>query len=112
MNRVIEWDRDGITIEAVQRHVIEILKDLELERANHLATPIAVERKDEGGARRDESKGENQCGQGQIQTKHDMNDDDDRDRPQMADDHDNDSQALTGGDITRCRALVARDLSV
>ena len=33
---------------------------------------------------------------------------DDRDRPRMADDDDNDSQALTGGDITWCRALVAR----
>ena len=61
-----------------------MLKDLELERANHSATPCAVERKDEGGARRDERKGENRCGQGQTQTKHewdDMNDGDDRDRP-------------------------------
>ena len=37
-----------------------------------------------------------------------MNDGDDRDRPQMADDDANDSQALTCGDITRYRALVAR----
>ena len=37
-----------------------------------------------------------------------MNNGDDRERPQMADDDDNDSQALTGGDITRYRALVAR----
>ena len=37
-----------------------------------------------------------------------MNNGDDRDRPQMADDDDNDSQALTGGNITRYRALVAR----
>ena len=37
LNRVNEWDRDGITIEADQRHVREILKDLELERANHKA---------------------------------------------------------------------------
>ena len=51
LNRVIEWDRDGITIEADQRHVREVMKGLELERANHLATPCAVER-------RDESKGE------------------------------------------------------
>ena len=35
-------------------------------------------------------------------------DGDDRDRPQMADDDANDSQGLTGGDITRYRALVAR----
>ena len=111
LNRVIEWDRDGITAEADQRHVREILKDLELERANHSATPCVVERKDEGGARRDESKGENRCGQGQTQIKHerdDMNDGDDRDRLQMADDDVNDSQALTSGDITRYRAHVAR----
>ena len=39
---------------------------------------------------------------------HDVNDDDDKDRPRMADDDANDSQALTGGDITRFRALDAR----
>ena len=48
LNRVIVWNRDGITIEANQRHVREILKGLELERANHSATPCAVERKDAG----------------------------------------------------------------
>ena len=37
-----------------------------------------------------------------------MNAGDDRDRLQMADDDADDSQALTGGDITRYRALVAR----
>ena len=71
------------------------MKGLELERANHSATPCAVER-------RDESKGENRCGRGQ--TKHrwnDVNDDDNTDRPRMADDDTTDSQALTGGDITR-----------
>ena len=57
-NRVIGWGRDGITIEADQRHVREILKDLQLERANHSATPRAVERKIEGNARSDESEGE------------------------------------------------------
>ena len=36
------------------------------------------------------------------------NDGGDRDRPQMTDDDANDSQALTGGDITRYRAFVAR----
>ena len=51
LNRVIVWNRDGITIEADQRHVREILKGLELERANHSATPCAVERKDEGKGR-------------------------------------------------------------
>ena len=59
--------------------------------------------------RKDEGKEENQRGQGQTRTEHewnDVNNGDDRDRPQMADD--NDSQALTGGDNTRCRALVAR----
>ena len=30
LNRVIEWDRDRITIEADQRHVREIMKGLEL----------------------------------------------------------------------------------
>ena len=37
-----------------------------------------------------------------------MNDDDNRDRPRMVDDDAIDSQALTGGDVTRYRALVAR----
>ena len=37
-----------------------------------------------------------------------MSESDDMYRPQMADDDDNDKQALTGGDITRHRALVAR----
>ena len=47
LNRVIKWDRDGMTIEADQRHVREILKNLELEQANSRG-----------------SKGENQCKQG------------------------------------------------
>ena len=111
LNRFIDWIRDGITIEANQRHVREILKGLELERANHSAAPCVVERKDEDGARKDGSKGENQRGQRQTQTKHewdDLNNGDDRDRPQVADDEENDSQTLTCGDITRYRALVAR----
>ena len=37
-----------------------------------------------------------------------MNDDDNRDRPRMVDDDAIDSQALTRGDVTRYRALVAR----
>ena len=78
------------------------MKGLELERANHSATPCAVERKDE-------SKGENRCGRGQTKRRwDDVNDEDNRDRPRMADDDAIDSQALTGGDITRYRALVAR----
>ena len=96
LNRVIDWGRDGITIKADQRHVRATLKDLELERANHSATLCAVDRKNEGGATSYESKGENRCGQGQTQTKHEWDgtsDGDDRDRPQMADDDANDSQA-------------------
>ena len=73
-----------------------------MERANHSATPCAVEK-------RDESKGKNRCGRGQTKRRwDDVNDDDKRDRPRMADDDAIDSQALTGGDITRYRALVAR----
>ena len=63
LNRVIEWNRHGMTIEADQRHVREILKGLELERTNHSATPCAVDR-------RDECKGEIRHGQGQTQIKH------------------------------------------
>ena len=37
-----------------------------------------------------------------------VNNSDDRGQPQMADDDDNDSQALTGGNVTRYRALPAR----
>ena len=76
LNRVIEWNRDGITIEADQRRVREILKVLELERANHSATPCAVEKKEGMKARE-----KNRCGQEQTRTKHeldDMHDDDDR----------------------------------
>ena len=61
--------------------------------------------------RRDESKGESRRGQGQTQTGHkwdDANNSDDRDRPQLADDDDPDSHALTHGDITQYRALAAR----
>ena len=88
---------------------MEILKDLELERATHSAPPCAVERKTEGNARSDESARENRRGQGQTQAKHEwdgMRDGDDRERPQMAGNDANDSQALTGGDITNYRALV------
>ena len=37
-----------------------------------------------------------------------MSQGDDRYRPQVEDDDDNDRQALAGGDVTRYRALVAR----
>ena len=36
----------------------------------------------------------------------DVNDDDDKDRPRMADDDGIGSQALTGGDITTCHKTV------
>ena len=61
LKRVVEWDRDGITIEADQRHVRELMKSLELERANHSATPCGAER-------RNETKGENRCGRGRPST--------------------------------------------
>ena len=59
-----------------------MLKDLELERANHSATPCAVERKNEGDARSDESAEENRRRQGQTQTKHEWDglSGDDKDR--------------------------------
>ena len=41
LNRVIKWNRDGITIEADHRDVREILKGLELERANQLRLHVA-----------------------------------------------------------------------
>ena len=49
-------------------------------------------------------RSENRRGRRQAQTKHewdDVSEGDDRYRPQMEDDDDNDSQALAGGDITR-----------
>ena len=55
LNRVVKWGRDGIMIEADQRHVREMLKDLAVERAKHATTPCTVERKKEGNARSDES---------------------------------------------------------
>ena len=45
LNRVIAWDRYGITNEADQRHVREILKDLELERPNHAETACNMDKK-------------------------------------------------------------------
>ena len=68
LSRVIEWSRDGITIEADQRRVREILKDFEQERACHSATPCALGRKHEVNARSDGSNGENRCEQGQNST--------------------------------------------
>ena len=42
LNRVMKWKRGGITIEADQRHVREILKDLSLKQVNLLTTPCVV----------------------------------------------------------------------
>ena len=80
LNRVIEWGRDGITIEADQRHVREILRGLELERANPAATPCAVENNSEGNARDDESEGENRRGRRRTQSKHEWDDVNESDR--------------------------------
>ena len=101
LNRVVEWDRDGITIETDQRPVREIMSGLELERSSHSATPCAVER-------RDESKGENRCGRGQTKRRwDDVNDDDNRDRTRMADDDAIDSQALPSGTLATRRILTS-----
>ena len=58
----------------------------------------------------DEGKGESRCRQEQTQAEHEWdnaNDSDDKVWPRMVDDYDPDSQALTNGDITRYKALVA-----
>ena len=70
LNGVIDWCRDGITIEANHRHVRDLLKGLELERANRSVAPCAAEMKNDGNARSDEGKGRSQCGKGLTQTKH------------------------------------------
>ena len=48
LSRVIEWGRDGITMEADQRNVREILKGFELEGANHSATPMRRGKEERG----------------------------------------------------------------
>ena len=53
LNRVIKCGRDGISIEADQRHVREILKDFDLEQANHAATSCNMDKKNENNARSD-----------------------------------------------------------
>ena len=98
LNRVIAWNRDGITIEAYQRHV----KGLGVRITPRHRVPW------------------------RGRTKARRSTDDDRDRPglntsgttwttvttgtdcKMADDDDNDSPALAGGSIPRYRALAAR----
>ena len=71
--------------------------------------------KNEGNARSDESKGRNRCGQGQTRAKHEwdgMSDGGDRDRPQMAGDVANDSQALTSDDITKYREHLLHESAI
>ena len=94
LNRIIAWNRDGIIIEADQRHVREILKGLELERANQSETPCATMRKDEG-------KGEHQ--------RDDVDNGDVTNRPQMADYDDNDA---TQSKTYRCRVRVEECLRI
>ena len=93
-NRVIAWNRDGITIEADQR-----LGASETTPRHHVPWRGRMRARGSTNEDRDRSK---------LITWHDVNNGDDRDQPQMADDDDNDSQALTGGNITRYRALAAR----
>ena len=105
LNRVIELNRDGITIEADQRHVREILKCFELKRANHTTSPCPVDRKDADGARNDESKGEESTwtwtgtGPDQARVGPTADNADDRNRRQMADDDANDSQSQDRPDL-------------
>ena len=109
LNRVIEWRRGGITTEADQRHVSGIL-NLDSACANDSATACAVDRKKGNNARGDETKWRT-CGeQGQPGTPHDWDDESDRSGrrgAQMTSDGESDSEALTGGDITLYRALLA-----
>ena len=57
LSRVIDLGCDVITIEVDQRHVREMLKGLELERANHAATRCNMDEKNESNSRSDGSKG-------------------------------------------------------
>ena len=114
--RVIGEDADLEKIRRIlnrvdQRHVREILMDLELERANHAATPRNMDKKKEDDARRAGSKVENQFEQGRRQTKHDSDDagdGHDKLRVQMISDERDDANDTGAGDMTKCRALVAR----
>ena len=73
-----------------------------------------MNKKNENTAGSDGGKGENQLEQGQRQIEHDHDDagdGDDKNNLQMTNDErddTNDSQALTGGDVTKYTALVAR----
>ena len=111
---VVEWGRDGITIEADQRHLRgrygRILSWNERPTLR-LHAPWKGRMKATQGVV-ESARENNRCGQGQTQTKHEwdgMSDGDDRDRPQLAGDDANDSQPRTVGDITKYRALVAHE---
>ena len=109
LNRVIEWRSGGITMEVDQRHLSGIL-NLDLACANDSATPCAVDRKKGNNARSDETKVTTWSEQGQTGTPHDRDDESDRSgrrSAQMTSDGESDSEALTGGDITLYRALLA-----
>ena len=112
LNRVIEWGRDdGITIEADQRHVREIFKALDMERASHTATPWSMERKRVGSPRSEECNWERRCEQGRTEAQYERDVESTRDdgyRVQMAGDDETDSQTLAGVDITIFWALVSR----
>ena len=102
MKQVIEWGRDGTTIEADQR--------LGWNEQTPLRLHVLWKNFSEGHARDDESEGDNRRRRRRrlTQSKHEWDDVNEGHQPQMADDDTSDSQALTGGDITRHRALVAR----
>ena len=76
-------------------------RDLDLEQANHAATPCNMVKKNENNAANDGSKGSHPCEQRQLQTKHkwkDARDGDDKNRVQVTNDERddaNDSQALS-----------------
>ena len=112
-NRVIKWGGDGITIVADQRHVREILKDLELEQANPAATPCNVDKKNENTAGSDGSKGGTHLNKGSNRstTTGTMRVMVPRTKIPMTNDERDDtnySQTLTGSETTKYTALVAR----
>ena len=97
LNRVIEWNHNGIKIEADQK----VLSRSKRTHWNSMwCGKDGMKARWRVGADRNRPQAEHEW---DI-----ANDGDDRDRPQMVDDDDPDSQALTNGGITRYRAFVAR----
>ena len=90
LNRVTAWGRDGITTEADHRHFREMLMDLHLERANHIATPCVKEKEKRDKCKRRRMQGErSRVRDGQTKTRHDWDDTGDKDgwyRVQMTSD--------------------------